>query len=537
MRHDSSSKNFDLIADALGSSDVEDRRQATQLLAHLEATAALPLLLRALGDDDWRVRKEATQAARAFGGDRALVQALVKVIGRDDDARDQLDNVGLRNAAVDVLAAAGPAATPVLAVALGGLDADGRKLAIEALGRSRDPAAVDPLAYALGDVDENVRQGALEALATLGPAAPERVGERLLGALDDADPVIRLAALRGLSSLGVAIPWTKLAPLLADASVRAAALEAAALSHAPEAAGVVVAALVDAQPSGVAAALAAVARLAEGPLRPQVAEALAGASGASMDRLVALASDEAEPADRRGTALAIAALARAPGVLEASIEALGDDRLDTQARAALGSLGPAALPALVARLGDVATPPASRAEVVDLVASMALEQDPGRVPWAELLAALRAAAGDVDRRLATRALAALARVGTIDDLELLASASLSADRALAWAGEAALSRLVTRFPGAARTFFDRLVGDEAWTLPLAALLGALSAMGKARPDDMGFLAHAATSGGPAARRAAVAAAAQIGGAVALEVLSFALADEEPDVQLAAARGL
>ena len=146
MRHDSSSKNFDLIADALGSSDVEDRRQASvELLAHLEATAALPLLLRALGDDDWRVRKEATQAARAFGGDRALVQALVKVIGRDDDARDQLDNVGLRNAAVDVLAAAGPAATPVLAVALGGLDADGRKLAIEALGRSRDPAAVDPL--------------------------------------------------------------------------------------------------------------------------------------------------------------------------------------------------------------------------------------------------------------------------------------------------------------------------------------------------------------------------------------------------------
>ena len=224
-------------------------------------------------------------------------------------------------------------------------------------------------------------------------------------------------------------------------------------------------------------------------------------------------------------------------MLEASIEALGDDRLDTQARAALASLGPAALPALVARLGDVGAPPASRAEVVDLVASMALEQDPGRVPWAELLAALRGAAADVDRRLATRALAALARVGTIDDLELLARASLSADRALAWAGEAALSRLVARVPGAARTFFDRLVGDEAWTLPLAALLGALSAMGKARPDDMGFLAHAATSGGPAARRAAVAAAAQIGGAVALEVLSFALADEEPDVQLAAARGL
>ena len=66
------------IERALESFDAEERRQATAELARTPLAEALPLLYRALGDEDWRVRKEATIAARAFGPAGPLVDALVE---------------------------------------------------------------------------------------------------------------------------------------------------------------------------------------------------------------------------------------------------------------------------------------------------------------------------------------------------------------------------------------------------------------------------------------------------------------------------
>src|SRR5262249_3487402 len=136
------------IERALGSADAEDRRQATAELGRIPLDDALPLLLTSLGDEDWRVRKEATLVARSFGGAPPLLAALVGTFAPGD-------TVGLRTAAVAALAGAGHAATSALAEALPRLDADGRKLAVETLGRGRDPAALDPLAAALDDVDDN----------------------------------------------------------------------------------------------------------------------------------------------------------------------------------------------------------------------------------------------------------------------------------------------------------------------------------------------------------------------------------------------
>src|SRR5262249_29372217 len=148
------------------SSDAEERRQATAQLGRLPLDRVLPLLIRALGDEDWRVRKEATIAARVFAGEHALHAALIEVLAGGD-------NVGLRNAAVEVLAAAGHAATAALAQALPTLDADGRKLVVETLGRGRDPASIVTFEAALADADDNVRQGAVEAIAGLGSLSPD----------------------------------------------------------------------------------------------------------------------------------------------------------------------------------------------------------------------------------------------------------------------------------------------------------------------------------------------------------------------------
>src|SRR5262249_34261903 len=92
---------------------------------------------------------------------------------------------------------------------------------------------------------------------------------------------------------------------------------------------------------------------------------------------------------------------------------------------------------------------------------------------------------------------------------------------------------------------DRTSADEALLLPAAIVLGSLGARAFEERDAI-FLAHAATAGDTRARRAAIEAvsalSASLGGAslalpAAMEVLSFALTDEEHEVQAAAARGL
>jgi HEAT repeat protein len=551
------------IAMALGSIDAEDRRQATAELGRVPLDEALPLLLLSLGDEDWRVRKEATLVARSFGGAPTLLSALVKTFLGGD-------NVGLRNAAVDVLAGAGHAATAALCEALPRLDADGRKLAVETLGRGRDPEALPALTAALDDSDDNVRQGAIEAVAALGSLARERVAPVLMSRLDDRDRLVRLTALKGLTALEVAIPWARLAPLLDEPTLRPAALSAAALAGSPDAARALAEALPRTRGSAFEQALRALARLAEGPLAPAIAEALRRAGPELGRHLIAVAlggghggrpsptggagglaarssGDDGEGIARRGMALRLAALAGAPGVVDAAVSGLAEDLLAEPAQAALTALGASALPALFERLADTAVPSDARAALVDVIADLLdgelreSARQGGRPPAA--LGALRGAARDPDRQVAVRAIRAIARLGDESDLLLCAEQTLDPARPVAVAAEGALGALAARFPVAARAFADRVARDETYLLPAAIVIGALGAAAPFEDRDAIFLAHAATAGDTRARRAAVEAVsalrAEVGSAypAALEVLSFALTDEEHEVQTAAARAL
>ncbi|MBM4361697.1 MAG: HEAT repeat domain-containing protein, partial [Deltaproteobacteria bacterium] len=125
----------------LSSQDPEVRRLAVRALSRAPEVSP-GLVLTALGDVDWRVRKEAVDAARAFAGSRELLSGLV-------DALLPGDNVGMRNAAVEAIGAHGGAALEVLRARLPGLDADGRKLAVEAAALTADPAALGLLAELL----------------------------------------------------------------------------------------------------------------------------------------------------------------------------------------------------------------------------------------------------------------------------------------------------------------------------------------------------------------------------------------------------
>lgn len=534
-----------LIEAALDAPDAEERRQATSLIAELPVYDALPLLVRALGDSDWRVRKEATYAARAFVPAPALVTAMVKTF-------EPCDNVGLRNAAIEVLATSGSAATTALVASLGKLDADGRKLAVQALGATRDPNALAALERTLSDPDENVRQGSVEAIAQLGPIAPVEVQRLLFRCLGNPDPFAQLAALEGLNALGAALPWERLEPLLVHPTLRSAALAAASASDSPKAAFAIARMLPKARGGTFMQAIGALAKLAEGPLLGAVAEALATEGPELGERLVHIADAGTESQHHRATALLLAAIARAPGVVDVAARALADDTFTEHAERALFLLGPAALPGLVARIGGdcscYQTERCSadvRAALVEVAASIALAPGAPEKPT-ELLEALRKAAIDDERRVAASALFALSRLGTEADLSLAARLVSSPIRPVAHAAEGALAALASRHPTAAEALCEELVarvsrGSDEDAFPAAIVLGALAATQKAGAEpassNLAFLARAAAADDVRTRRAAISAVAEIGGDSAVEVLSLALADEEREVQLAAARAL
>ncbi|MFT3768494.1 MAG: CheR family methyltransferase [Minicystis sp.] len=526
------------IERALGSEDAEERRQATAEVGGMPVDAALPLLMRALGDEDWRVRKEATIAARALGTAAPLLAALVSALGDGE-------NVGLRNAAVDVLASAGPAATAPLAEAFGQLDADGRKLVVEIFGKGRDPAALAALDAALDDPDDNVRQGAIEAVAALGPLARDRAEKVLLGRLDDRDHVVRLTALEGLTSLEVPIPWERLAPLVEDPTLRSAALSAAALSASPEAARALCRVLAGARGNAFELALKALGRIFEGPLAASVAPALAEGGADFGRRLVTAALPDGRGDDsipRRATALRLAAAAAAPGLVDAAVGALSEEALAEAAQRALVALGPAALPEVIGWLDAPETSSAreARAALVDVIGRVTTAGGPHA---GAALSALRRAVRDPERQVAVRALVALSRLGDAEDLELIAASTLEESRPLTAAAETALAALAARFPAAARVLADRLARDEGSLLPAAIAIGAATASSPFEESDAAFLAQAATAGDPRARRAAVHAVSEIRASTgsafpgAMEVLRIALTDEEHEVRVAAARAL
>lgn len=534
----------DLVAAGLDASDAEERRQATLLITELFLHDALPLLVRALGDSDWRVRKEATFAARAFVPAPDLVKVMIEVF-------EPGDNVGLRNAAVDVLGSCGTAATAPLATALSRLDADGRKLAVQALGATRDPLALPVLARTLDDPDSNVCQGAVEAIARLGPFAPAEVQKLLLQTLDVYVSFCQLAALEGLNALGTVVPWDKLEPFLEHPTLRSAALIAASRTADPRAPATIVRIMRTTRGNAFLLAAAALAEMAEGSLLPTVKHALEAEDHALGERLVQVAtSDRIESQHHRACALLLAAMAAAPGIVDAAAFALEDELLGPAAGRALRLLGPKVLPDLVSRI----LPPAGankfssdvRAALIEAAAAVA--HAPGASEsLPALVEALRAAALEDHRRVTSSALCALSRLGDPSDLELTAQFVESTSKPIAHTAEVALSILTRRYPVEARRFVDAVAervvqGSAGVACTAIIIIGALAALpGSSRQSfpasDKQLLTRCASAEDPRTRRTAIETLAILGGESDLQFFTLALADDAREVQIAAARAL
>lgn len=522
---------WDDVEKALSATDAEERRRGATRLAEDRGVVPAALLLRAMGDADWRVRKEAALTAVQLAPSGDVLKALITAL-------EPGENVGLRNAAVEALAGYGVHAILHLAAKLGDLDADGRKLVVDTLAKSGRPEGLPVLRTLLDDADPNVRGAAIEAVAIIGQSCADDAVPLLEAQLETGDRYERLASLEGLNRMGAVLPWPMLEPLFGDPVLATAAVVAAGRSGDPDA----VPALVRALPrsggrdaSGITkrvvsdVALAALVQLArtDAATLARVRHSLRNAKDLEAP-LITIASADEESRDRRRLALATVGLFGSARAAEVAVSALADDAVAGEAEAALVEIGEAAIPALI----DGTRMETESAVCVSLLARYVSQNAAAR-------GAVRAALGSASPEVVAAALVALAEAGDADTLRP-AARQLSSDVAaqVRVAAQRTIQTLAKRHPDEARAFAAAVTPGSPDSEAAALVIDAIGSPVRGGADeDAAFLCALLSSAEQSVRSAALSALAVVGGELALEPVVFALSDEEPEVRLAAARAL
>jgi HEAT repeat protein len=514
----------DDVQRALAAADPEERRRVVARIAELPPSSRVPPLLMALGDSDWRVRKEAIGLSAELGPDPELLTALADVF-------EPGDNVGLRNAAVEALGAFGLFAVETLGPRVQGLDADGKKLSIEALGRSGESAALDVLAPLVADADPNVRVAALEALGAIGIARVDDARELLVSRLDQDRPLETLAALESLAMLGAGLPFATVQPWLRDPFLGRAALALAAQSGDPKAGAPLVEALLDERDPEAVCALADYVGASEAARRSALGELSAvGQRGESV--LLACLERRDGEVDCARAALAIVGALGFTSAAQPAVAWLADARCYAEADQALFLLGAQAIPALLrgAASGEAET----AAACLDLLGRL-----PPEAVTAEARRSLTTALLSPSPDVLRAALGALTRVGDADCM--FALVRLLEDASLVSSVEPALIAISQRHPERALTFLQlgNVQGPSAHAAAL--VIAALAPRARLGSLDSGelsaFLTRLLMSTSHEQRRAALLALGELGAGEALDAVRFALADEEQAVRVEAVRTL
>lgn len=180
------------IRQALRSEDDETRRSALYLLRDVPCPDAQALYFAAMGDESWRVRKEAVGCYLHSEPDINSIEQLLNLLRNED-------NAGLRNSAAEAVIRLGSASAPPLLKMVGDNDADVRKFVIDVMGAIGDPIFVPGLLQALYDPEVNVASAAAEQLGALGDAG---AADHLMRAILARDEVLfRFSALGALGAL------------------------------------------------------------------------------------------------------------------------------------------------------------------------------------------------------------------------------------------------------------------------------------------------------------------------------------------------
>jgi HEAT repeat protein len=514
--------DIEAVRAALRSEDEEQRHQGIAALASDGTREALALLVEAMGDESWRVRKEAVSRIAAWPAPDQAAAVLCRALGDES-------NIARRNAAVEALGLVGRPAVAALCAELDKRGAE-RKLVIDALGAIGDPRAVTPLCGSLQDEDPNVRAAAAEALGHLGrrDCVPA-----LVGALRASDLLTRLAALEALNRLGASVPYPLLAPLCDEPVLRRAALEALGFAGDPDALPVMITALGDRSRGAreaAATALCALHATVSSEVAARLEAGLASASPEALRGLGATLAAEARPLRR--AAATLLGWARRPEALGDLCQALRDEATQDAAAAAIVAYGGAA----VAPLCDLAPEldPDLRAQVYGVMPRLGAARADGRL--ADLFARAVCEDDEEPAAAAARALGAIAQAAGLPGARRAITAlfeALGREGPIATAAAQALGVIGARYYDEVHTALLAHGLRGAAAPYLCRVLGACG-----RAGDRPLLLAALKDESAVLRRAAADALGGLGAAPEVtEALVFALSDESVSVRAAAARAL
>lgn len=195
---------------ALQSADEEIRRSALHSLRDIPCPDAQALFFTAMGDESWRVRKEAVECYVYSNPDLSSVEQLLNLLRNED-------NAGSRNSAAEAVIRLGSATVSPLMKMVQDQDAEVRKIVIDVMGAIGDPIFVPALLHALNDPEVNVASAAAEQLGALGDT---EAAEQLMQAILAREEVLfRFSALGALGILAKPAPVPEALVKLADQDI------------------------------------------------------------------------------------------------------------------------------------------------------------------------------------------------------------------------------------------------------------------------------------------------------------------------------
>jgi len=502
------------IQDNFHSADEETRRRIIQGLRGRPLQEISLALFSAMGDESWRVRKEAVEVFVSSAPGADTIDNLLELLRSEE-------NAGLRNSAAEAVARLGERATAPLIRLADDADADVRKFVIDAMGSINSMVFVQPLLSALRDADVNVASAAAEHLGNLGDA---RVVPELIDAIvTNETDLFRFNALAAIGKLAVPAPVPDAIRQLAGKELLRKAVYECLGSIADESAvallmeglearqkssrNAAILALFRIHSRSVAGARQAIEsalqRLRDGMHVPQLLESFDPGDPVLSEALIVLLDIIG---DRRCVEI----------LLRASV----NERLSGVALTALKHLGPDGIEALISRFAD--SDPLSRSAICTLI---------GECAHGSGGAVIRAALCDQSPLVRRAAVSAAGKLGLTDRIPEIVRLLDDPDQHVRSTVAACLQALAlidrSGIQAVARRLGD---SDKSELRRNAAILFAALGDG----DRLSLLVKDEDA---LVRQAAVSAIGKLHLALSSGILLMALVDEDPDVRIAAAEAL
>ncbi len=496
----------------LHSSLEDERLMGLRQIRNLDPAVGMKWLFHALGDESWRVRKEAVEIFLGLPRASQLAGEVVEFLHAQE-------NAGLRNTAAEILVRLGRHAVPFLLEELTCNDRDVRKFALDVLGEIGDRSAVAPMLAALRDPDDNVRAAAAE---NLGRMRTVEAVESLVNALEsDGDLLLRFTILEALGRIGAPVPTRQLLPFGDDPLLRKPLFDCLGQVGGPECTPLLLAGSLDQVRNIRNAALLALARLCA-RFPEEMAVSLAGAPDARIAEHAAELLDSPE-AEARLAGIKVLGLVRDGRLAPRLLDLLTDEEFQDAAAASLIAMGRAALCSLTGIW------PQADVRRRSFIAYFFGES--GCTDGEDLLLDGLSAAEPMLQMACCRS---LGRLGSQQYLGPLAACLTHAGAEVQEEAALAIARIGSRFPQAALQIASRFLEEEE---PLIRA-HAVQILSRLPGVPVGpYLTAALKDDSPMVRRAAVGALEARGGEEHLSVLVLALTDEDPEVRRLAAEAL